>query len=168
VFSKVNIVFQFLKALWVMSVDRGGQRPRPTMRSPKNSCSIPIVFAVWAVISSCWNQQTIPFCSNREVNWIRRFWYVNWVLRTLERFLKYCCQSVYFCLICYFPYQNKHCKMFHDQQTIRKYTFYPREYTLFAPAELLRNWRQQRCDLDLSNTGEFGKVYYTRLDLLLI
>jgi hypothetical protein len=46
------------------------------------------------------------------------------------------------------------------------------EYTMFAPAQLLRSWREQRpssqCDLDSSVTGVVGRVYYTGVDPLLI
>jgi hypothetical protein len=46
-----------------------------------------------------------------------------------------------------------------------------REYTMFAPAQLLRHWREQRRsnqgDLDSSVTVEVGRVYYTGVDLLL-
>jgi hypothetical protein len=38
--------------------DRGGQRPRPAMRSPEKSCKKVVVFAVWAVAPSCGNQQS--------------------------------------------------------------------------------------------------------------
>jgi hypothetical protein len=47
-----------------------------------------------------------------------------------------------------------------------------REYTMFASAQLLRNWREQRPsnqgDFDSSVTGEVRRVYYTGVDLLLI
>jgi hypothetical protein len=47
-----------------------------------------------------------------------------------------------------------------------------REYTMFAPAQLLRNWREQRPsnngDLDSRVAGEIGIVYYTGVDLLLV
>jgi hypothetical protein len=47
-----------------------------------------------------------------------------------------------------------------------------REYTMFAAAQLLRNWREQRPsnngDLDSNVTGEGGRVYYTGVDLFLI
>jgi hypothetical protein len=47
-----------------------------------------------------------------------------------------------------------------------------REYTMFAPSQLLRNWCEQRpsknSDLDSSVSGEVGRVYYTGVDLLLI
>jgi hypothetical protein len=47
-----------------------------------------------------------------------------------------------------------------------------REYIMFAPAQLLRNWCEQRPsnqgNLDSSVTGEVRRVYYTRVDLLLI
>jgi hypothetical protein len=43
---------------------------------------------------------------------------------------------------------------------------------MFAPAQLLSNWLEQRPsnqgDLDLSVTGVVGRVYYTGLDLILI
>jgi hypothetical protein len=46
------------------------------------------------------------------------------------------------------------------------------KYIMFAPAQLLRTWREQRpsnkSDLDSSATGEVGKVYYMGVDLLLI
>jgi hypothetical protein len=42
---------------------------------------------------------------------------------------------------------------------------------MFTPAQLLRNWREQRpsnkCDLDSSVTGKAGKICYTGVDLLL-
>jgi hypothetical protein len=88
---------------------------------------------------------------------------VNCLLKTLERLPKYCYQSVYCCLIWDLPCQNMNCKMFHEQQKIRKDKCYHREYTLFAPAKLLHNWRQQRPsnqgELNLSVTGENGKPY---------
>jgi hypothetical protein len=41
--------------------------------------------------------------------------------------------------------------------------------TMFTPAQLLRNWRQQRpsdqVDLDLTVTGKVWRVYYTGEDL---
>jgi hypothetical protein len=47
-----------------------------------------------------------------------------------------------------------------------------REYTMFTPAQLLRNWREQRPsnngDLDLTVTGDVGIVYYTGVDLILV
>jgi hypothetical protein len=47
-----------------------------------------------------------------------------------------------------------------------------RECAMFALAQLLRNWREQRPtnlrDLDLSVTVEVWKVYYTEVDVLLI
>jgi hypothetical protein len=62
--------------------------------------------------------------------------------------------------------------MFHEQQRTRKDTCYPREYTLFVPAELLHNLREQRPsnqgELNLSVTGEIAKVCYTGFTLLLI
>jgi hypothetical protein len=46
------------------------------------------------------------------------------------------------------------------------------EYIMFAPAQLPRNWLEQRPsnqgELDSSVTGEVGREYYTGLDLLLI
>jgi hypothetical protein len=45
-----------------------------------------------------------------------------------------------------------------------------REYTMFAPAQLLRIWREQRLsnngDLDSSVTEEVWRVCCTRVDLL--
>jgi hypothetical protein len=47
-----------------------------------------------------------------------------------------------------------------------------REYSMFTPAQLLRNRREQRpskqLNLDSSITGYVRVVYYTALDLLLI
>jgi hypothetical protein len=47
-----------------------------------------------------------------------------------------------------------------------------REYTIFAPAQFLRNWCRQRPsnrnDLDSSVTREVGRVYDTGVDLLMI
>jgi hypothetical protein len=44
-------------------------------------------------------------------------------------------------------------------------TRFARENIMFSPAQLLRNWREQRPgnhgDLDLNVTGEVGTVYYT-------
>jgi hypothetical protein len=41
---------------------------------------------------------------------------------------------------------------------------------MFAPAQILRNWSEQlpsnQGDLELSVTGEVGKVCYTRVELL--
>jgi hypothetical protein len=46
---------------------------------------------------------------------------------------------------------------------VRMNTRSGREYTMFAPAQLLRNWREQRPssqgDLISNVTGEVGKVY---------
>jgi hypothetical protein len=65
-----SVLFQFLQDSWVTGIltnpfsenphtkyrvgsgDRGGQRPLTTMRSPKNSCSKAVVFAMWAVAPS--------------------------------------------------------------------------------------------------------------------
>jgi hypothetical protein len=70
--------------------------------------------------------------------------------------------------------------MLHEQQqTIsmrskysRMNTRSAREYIMFAPAQFLRNWREQRPsnqgDLYSSVMGEAGRVYYTEMDLLLI
>jgi hypothetical protein len=53
----------------VRSGDRNGHFPRPTLRSPKESCNKPVVMlAVWAVAQSCRNQQSFSFSSNRKVN----------------------------------------------------------------------------------------------------
>jgi hypothetical protein len=47
-----------------------------------------------------------------------------------------------------------------------------REYTIFVLSQLVRNWREQRPsnkrDLNSSDTGKVGRVYYTGMDLLLI
>jgi hypothetical protein len=47
-----------------------------------------------------------------------------------------------------------------------------REHTMFAPAQLLRNWREQRPsnkgDLGSSVTREIRKIYYAGVDLILI
>jgi hypothetical protein len=47
----------------------------------------------------------------------------------------------------------------------RMNTRYALEYTMFAPAQFLRNWREQRpCiqgDLDSRVSVEVGRVYYT-------
>jgi hypothetical protein len=47
-----------------------------------------------------------------------------------------------------------------------------REYAMFAPAQLLRNWREQRPsnqgDFDSSVAREVGIVYYTGVGQLLI
>jgi hypothetical protein len=47
-----------------------------------------------------------------------------------------------------------------------------RENTMFAPAQLLCNWREKRPNkegnFDSSATGEVGRVYYTGADLPLI
>jgi hypothetical protein len=63
-----------------------------------------------------------------------------------------------------------------QQQTIlirsRINTRSAREYSMFAPAQLLRNRPEQRpsneCDFDLSVTGEIGRVYYKGVDRILI
>jgi hypothetical protein len=58
------------------------------------------------------------------------------------------------------------------KQCSRMNTHSAREYTMFASAQFLRNWREQRPsnkgDLDSSVTGEVRSVYYTGADLLLI
>jgi hypothetical protein len=47
-----------------------------------------------------------------------------------------------------------------------------REDTMFTPAQLLRNWCEERPsnhgDLDSIITGEVGRVYYMGVDQLLI
>jgi hypothetical protein len=47
-----------------------------------------------------------------------------------------------------------------------------RQYTMFAPAQRLRNWHEQRPsnlgNYDLSVSEKVGRVYYTGVDLLLI
>jgi hypothetical protein len=47
-----------------------------------------------------------------------------------------------------------------------------REYTMFTPAQLLRNWREQRPsnqdDLDSSVSVEVGRVHYTGVGILVI
>jgi hypothetical protein len=47
-----------------------------------------------------------------------------------------------------------------------------REYAMFAAAQFLRKWCEQRPsnrgDLDSSVTEDVGRVYYTGVDLLLI
>jgi hypothetical protein len=57
-------------------------------------------------------------------------------------------------------------------QFLKHNTRSAREYTTFAPAQLLRNWREQRPsnrgDIDSTVTVEIGRVYYTGVDLLLI
>jgi hypothetical protein len=69
--------------------------------------------------------------------------------------------------------------MLHEQRqtismrsNVREWTRYPRKYTMFVPAQLLHNWREQRPsnqgDLDSSVTEEVGREYYTEVDLLLI
>jgi hypothetical protein len=50
-----------------------------------------------------------------------------------------------------------------DFDAKRTNTYCAREHTVFAPAHILRNWREQRSckkgDLDLSDTGRLGKSY---------
>jgi hypothetical protein len=47
-----------------------------TSETPRrNSYSTVVVFAVWAVAQSCWNQQPFSFSSNRKMNSIGRYWY---------------------------------------------------------------------------------------------
>jgi hypothetical protein len=74
------------------------------------------------------------------------------------------------------PCQDKHCQILHEQQQrismrsnvrcSKMSTRSAREYAMFAPPQLLRNWREQRPsnqgDLDWSVVGEVGRVYYTR------
>jgi hypothetical protein len=47
-------------------------------------------------------------------------------------------------------------------------TFSAREYTLFTPTQILRNWREQRpsnqSDLDSNIIGKFGLVYYAGMN----
>jgi hypothetical protein len=61
---------------------------------------------------------------------------------------------------------------FDAKECSRMNTRSAREYTMFAPAQLLRNWREQRPsnqgDLDSSVTGETGTAFYTGVNLLLI
>jgi hypothetical protein len=51
-------------------------------------------------------------------------------------------------------------------------TFSAREYTIFVPAQLLRNWREQRPGsqgkLDSVVVGEAERVYRVAVDLLVI
>jgi hypothetical protein len=61
---------------------------------------------------------------------------------------KFCYQSVYCCLIRYFLvririakcFTNSSSRRFRGEAMLRS----AREYTMFAPAQLLRNWRDQR------------------------
>jgi hypothetical protein len=91
---------------------------------------------------------------------------------------KCCYQSVYCCLIRYFLVRIRIAKCFTNSSKRFRYEVmfenehtFAREYTMFAPAQLLRNWSEQRPsnkdDLDSSVTGEVGRVYYTGVDLLL-
>ena len=58
----------------VKSGDRGGQSPRPTKRSPKKSWNKgAVVFAVYSIALSCWNQQFRLLCSSRVMNGVKRF-----------------------------------------------------------------------------------------------
>jgi hypothetical protein len=61
---------------------------------------------------------------------------------------------------------------FDSKQCSRMSTRSASEYTIFAPAQLLRRWREHRPSnqgyLDSSVTGEAGRVYYTGVDLFLI
>jgi hypothetical protein len=59
---------------------------------------------------------------------------------------------------------------FDAKQCSRMNTRSAREHTMSVPAQLLRNWREQRpsnkSGLDSSVTGEVGRVYYTGEDCL--
>jgi hypothetical protein len=85
---------------------------------------------------------------------------------------KLCYQSVYCCLIQYFLVRihivNASLTAAHNfdaKSCSRMNTRSAREHTIIAPAQLLRNWREQRpsnqSDLDSSVTEEVGRVYYT-------
>jgi hypothetical protein len=78
---------------WEKSGDRGGQRPRPTMSSPKNSCSEPDVFAVWTVAPLCPTPDMCPLANASCVS-------------------KCCYQSVYCCIIRYFHVRIRIAKCF--------------------------------------------------------
>jgi hypothetical protein len=139
--------------------DRGGQRPCSTTRSPRNSCSEAAAFAVWVAVPSCWNQQSVT-CQHCP---------------TLHMFLIAEC-----CLIRYFFVRIRSdinasrtaANDFSAKWCSRVNTRSSRAYTLFVPAQLLRNWHEQRPSnqgyLDSSVTGKVGRVYYTGVDLILI
>lgn len=88
-----NIVLQLLKALSLTnphrkmsgrmkSRDRGGERQHSIMCSTENFCSKAIlVFTVWTITPACQNQQSFSFPSNREINWVTRFW-CHWTSHT--------------------------------------------------------------------------------------
>jgi hypothetical protein len=58
------------------------------------------------------------------------------------------------------------------QSNVQEWTHSVREYTMFAPVQLLRIWREERPsdqgELGSSVTVDIGRVYYTGVDLLLI
>jgi hypothetical protein len=76
--------------------------------------------------------------------------------------------SVWCCLNRYFLVRKHNVKCFtNSKKTIlcsRMNTRSAREYTMFVPTQVLRNWRKQRPnnmgDFDSSVTGEVGRVYY--------
>jgi hypothetical protein len=89
-----------------------------------------------------------------------------------------CYQSVYCCLTRYLSgykllnaswtaakdFNVKSCSIMNTRSA--------REYTMFVPAHLLRNWRERRSsnqsDLDSSVTRKAGRVHYPGVNLLLI
>jgi hypothetical protein len=85
---------------------------------------------------------------------------------------KFCYQLVNCRLIQYFLLRISIAKCFTNSNQRFRYeimfeneTRSTRDYTMFAPAQVLRNWREQRPsnkgDLDSSIAWEVGKVYYT-------
>jgi hypothetical protein len=81
-----------------------------------------------------------------------------------------CYQSVYCCLIGYFLIEMRIAKCFTNInkrfrcKCSKINICFGGEYTIFAPAQLLRNWREHRpsnkCDLDLNTSGEGGRILH--------
>jgi hypothetical protein len=134
--SKLRELFEWTLSFWnphrkkpdgVRSGDRGIQRPRPTMRLPKNSCREAVVFTVWVVAPSCWNQKSAERLTCQHCPTPNMFLVAN-----TSCIPKCCYQSVCCCFIRYFRVRIRIAKCFtNSSKRFRcKIVF---EYTMFVP-----------------------------------
>jgi hypothetical protein len=131
-----------------------------------------------------WILAAVSLCCSWCTAWNRQFTAVILTALSLDEHFsqtqtsclqKFCYQSVY-CIIRYFLVRINIAKCFTNNskrfRCSRMNKRSAREYTMFAPAQLLRNRREQRpskqSDLDSSATRKVGRFYYTEVELLLI
>jgi hypothetical protein len=132
-----------------------------TFKQRRNKWQYSILAAVSRCCSLCtaWNRYGRSFsCS--VARWV-------FVIKT-SCVPKFCFLAVYCCLIRYFLVRiciticfTNSSKRFRYEVWQRMNTWSAREYTMFAPAQLLRNWHEQRLrsqgDLDSVSQGRFGE-----------